>query len=166
MSVQTYVTGLASIYTGTSGSSDSPTLELLGYTRDGVEPQSQGFYLDVKSDENGGEAGPPVEVQFMGETARVRLELPRFDPAVAQRVQARTFGSTAGTPAAAGSLMFASSLTVPMKISCPGTSAGRLYGRCFVRDAITIGFGTKHSTLVVEFECHKDSNGVVYTSST
>ena len=45
----------------------------LGYTRDGVMMTPEGYWIDVKSDDNGGEAGPPSEIQYIGETTRIRL---------------------------------------------------------------------------------------------
>ena len=52
----------------------TPTYQVLGTTRDGVGITSDGYFIEIKNDEYGGEAGPPVEIQFVGETAKIRME--------------------------------------------------------------------------------------------
>ena len=46
--------------------------ELLGYTRNGADTTKEAYWLDVPGDENGGDDGPPIDVQYLGEIARVR----------------------------------------------------------------------------------------------
>lgn len=109
------------------------TWHMFGSTRDGVVITPEAYFLDVKNDDHGGEAGPPAEVQYLGETARIRLELTKFDLALSERIEARlagvgapgtqptiSGGTTTGTTAASipvspvgnpGTLMFAGNQT-------------------------------------------------------
>ena len=50
----------------------SHALETLGYTQNGVQIEEELYTGDVKGDENGGEEGPPIDVQYFGEVHRVR----------------------------------------------------------------------------------------------
>ena len=45
----------------------------LGYTRNGVDITFEGFFLDVMGDETGGDDGPPIDRQYLGEIARIRF---------------------------------------------------------------------------------------------
>jgi hypothetical protein len=55
------------VNTGSAG-----VLETVGYTRNGADLTTEGFWIDVPGDENGGDSGPPIEIQYVGEMARVR----------------------------------------------------------------------------------------------
>jgi len=139
-------------------------LEDLGYTGQGADVQNQGFFLDVPGDENGGDAGPPIDIQYMGEIARIRLELTKWDSAIAAKIQTRLLAGTAGTPGTAGTLMFSGSKTVRVLLST--TSGPMNFPRCFLRNPWEINKGTKYSRLVLEFEAHKDGSGILYNAVT
>jgi hypothetical protein len=51
----------------------------LGFTRDGAMITPESYWAEVKCDDNGGEGGPASEIQYLGETARIRLELTKYD---------------------------------------------------------------------------------------
>ncbi len=151
----------------------------LGTTRDGVGITSDGYFIEIKNDENGGEAGPPVEIQFLGETAKIRCELTKYDPTVAVTLEDHCYQGVSGTPgkpAGAGTLMFASSATynvglggaVGIKISCTqlATALVRTYSRCVLHDAIEVNRGTKFSTFVITFTAYKDASGNLLTEGT
>lgn len=144
-------------------------LKDLGYTRNGVQYTEEGFYADVPGDENGGDEGPPVEVQFFGEVHRIRCELTKYDQAVAAKVAAKVAGGNGGTPGAPGTLFFAGEKT--MRVVCTGTppagaSHTRNYSYCIPRMPIELNAGTKFSTLVVEFEAHKPPGQTVLYNTT
>jgi hypothetical protein len=155
--------GLMAVYVATGGTAYS-SMELLGYTRNGVESTKDGFHLDVHGDENGGDDGPPIEVQYLGEIVRVRLELTKYDAAVAAKITPRVAGGTAGTPSTAGTLLFAGTKTY--RVVLYNAAGSRNYPRCIMRAPIEINRGTKFSTLIVEFEAHKNSTGILYDTST
>ena len=144
-------------------------LKDLGFTRNGVQYTEEGFYGDVPGDENGGDEGPPVEVQFFGEVHRIRCELTKYDSAVAAKVAAKVAGASAGVPGSPGTLMFAGSKT--MRLLCTGTPpAGASHTRNYLyaipRMPIELNAGTKYCTLVVEFEAHKvPGQNVLYNTT-
>ncbi|HWA97912.1 MAG TPA: hypothetical protein VG713_05445 [Pirellulales bacterium] len=159
MSLGVVVPGKTLVRIGPGGGS----LQSLGYTRDSVDCISEGFFQDVPGDENGGEAGPPIDILYLGEIARVRVELTKFDTTVASIVEARVNGATVGTPAATGSLMFAG--TYYMTLALVNTNAPRTFNRAIPRSAIQMNRGSKFATFVCEWECHKDGSGVLFTNS-
>lgn len=160
MAVQVNVSGAALIKVDTGA---SHALETLGYTRDGAEVRLEGRYLDVPSDDAGGEAGPPTNVQYLGETAVIRLELTKFDPTVADKVQ-RLYGQLLGKPGTPGTLMFsdAGGYTFRLVIASPETPLN--FPRCFLRDAVEVNKGTRFCRLLMVFEAHKDGSGVLWNN--
>jgi hypothetical protein len=133
----------------------------LGYTRNGADVRSRGYFVDVPGDENGGEQGPPIDIQFMGEVANVRLELTKYDATVADTVLARLKGGAAGVPGAAGTLMFGGNKEFSLVIT--GATQTMTFARAILRGDWELNKGTRYSMLVLEFECHKDANGKIYT---
>ncbi len=144
--------------------SDSSLPLSLGQTRNYAEVTKEAFFLDVPGDANGGDDGPPIEIQYLGEICRVRVELTKYDNTVANLVRARLNGGTAGTPGTAGSLMFAGTNIVRLVLD--NANDPRNFNRAIPRMPIEIGRGTKYSTLICEFECHKDSAGLLYDNTT
>lgn len=143
---------------------DLNALEDLGYTRDGAEIRFEAYFLDVAGDENGGESGPPIDVQYMGERAVIRLELTKFDGTVADKVTPRLYGGTAGTPGAAGTLMFGGGKCYRVLINTSNRPMN--FPRCFIRDAIEVNKGTRFSRLLLAFEAYPDDTGVLYDNTT
>ncbi len=145
-------------------------LKTLGFTRNGVQYTEESFWGDVPGDENGGDEGPPIEVQYFGEVHRIRCELTKYDPDVAAKVGGKVRGFSSGTPADPGTLMFAS--TKYMRALFTGTPpAGdahtRNYPYAIPRMPIELNAGTKFATLVIEFEAHKiPDQTVLYNTST
>lgn len=157
MAVVINITGTAEIWMddGLGGAMD-----VLGYTRNGAEVTLDASYLDVPGDQNGGDEGPPIDVQYLGEIARVRLELTKYDVTNADLVRQR-FGRAAavvGTPASPGSLVFGGTFRLLIK----SATAPYNFARAFPRAPIEVNRGTKFSTFICEFECHKDANGKLW----
>lgn len=145
-------------------SSASGALQSLGYTRNYGETRKEAFHLDIPGDERGGDDGPPIDIQYLGEIAIVRLELTKWDDTVANLVRARVDGATAGQPAAAGSLMFSAALSMRLLLHSPIDP--RNFPVAIPRNPIEIGRGTKYSSLICEFECHKNDGGILYNAVT
>ena len=156
-----HVAGKALVKVGTGAAG---VLEELGYTRNGVDIRCEGFFLNVPGDENGGEHGPPIDVQIFGEIAHVRLELTKWTVVVADEIASRTKDGTAGTPPTPGTLMFAGSKAIRLLVATATTPMNFL--RAFPRGAIEINKGTRYSALVCEFECHKNAAGLLYNAVT
>ncbi len=155
MALIVQVPGLATIKVGEA-------LSILGYTRNGVEITHDASWLDVPGDENGGDDGPPIDVQFLGMIDRVRMELTKWDQTVADLIRARLNGATAGTAAVAGTLMFGNAKTFALQIAVAGLALPFDYPRAFPRMPIEENRGTKFATLVIEWECHQDAARKVY----
>ncbi len=142
----------------------SGALQTLGYTRNMADIRKEAFFLNVPGDQNGGDDGPPVDVIYLGETALIRLELTKYESVVANIVRARVDGGTAGQSAAPGTLMFSGGGSMRLLLNSPNNPYN--FPRCFPRMPIEIGLGTKFSSLIVEFEAHKDAFGVLYNAVT
>ena len=154
------VAGASEIKVGTGSEG---ALETLGYTRQGADVRVQGYWIDVPGDEHGGDQGPPIDVQYLGETARIRLELTKWDASIGKAVRSRLLGGTEGTPGEPGSLMFGD--TKAIRVAIDNTNAPMNFPRCFLRGEWEVNLGTRYSTLVLEFEAHKDSSGVLYNTT-
>lgn len=138
-------------------------LSNLGYSINGIEIFPEVFMSDVPGDQNGGDEGPPIDVQYFGETARVRMELSKWDTTVAGKILARVKNGTAGAIATAGSLMFTGALYYRVLI-LPTTQPMNFVG-AIARAPIELNKGTKYSRLLVEFECH-GIDGVLWNTTT
>lgn len=158
MSVIPRVDGLAVIWTG---SGTDGALEILGYTRNGVEQVNEPYMLDVPGDENGGDDGPPVDIQILGEVVRMRCEMTKFDETVANRIRGRVnaLTQTPGLPVTPGTLLFANDYHFRVLILPSGTDGVVTrpvnLPRCVPREPIEENKGTKFSTLLLEFTAYK-----------
>ena len=153
------VDGLASIKTATP---TGGSLILLGYSINGVEITERVYTLDVNSDENGGDAGPPIDVQYMGEMHQIRMLMPKYDVTEIDKIRAVLASGTAGTPGTAGTLMFTAVETFRLLIHT--VSRPRNYLNCIFREVREINKGTKHSQALVVASCYKDGNGLLYNA--
>jgi hypothetical protein len=157
--------GKATISVDTGGGN---TLEILGYTRNGADVTEEGFFIDVPGDENGGDAGDPIDIQYIGEMARVRLEITKLDVAVMNKVMARLnlpaspkVRGTIGTP---GYFMFLNGATTRLLINTPTDPQNFL--RAVLRAPTQRNMGVRFTMAVLEFDCYKNANGVLYNSVT
>jgi len=130
----------------------------LGYTRTGAAIRGKAVFQDVPGDENGGEQGPPIDIQYLGETAVIRLELTKYDPAIAAKALARLKDGTEGTTGVSGTLMFGSDKTSSLTLS-PISGQAMVFPRGLLRGDWELTRGTRYSTLAREFEAHKDGAG-------
>ena len=138
-------------------------IESLGFSVNGVDVVEEAFWNDVPGDENGGEQGPPIEIQYLGEIVRIRVEMSKWDSSVANKLRTRIPGGTLGTPGTPGSLMFAGTNTTRLLLD--NTNLDINFPRTIVRGAIELNRGTRWARLVIEFEAHKDGTGVLYNST-
>lgn len=136
----------------------SGALQPFGYTANGAQVTFEGYEIRVPSDENGGDEGPPAEIQYLGQTARVRLEMTKFDQSVSElllrRLPSGTLGQPIGTGTPAGTLLFAglqyfrlviASAVKPFNFPCVS----------ILRAPQDLNVGTKYQRHVVEVECYK-----------
>ena len=153
------IPGACHIYVDTNGGA----FEALGYSINGVEIAEEPFFLNVPGDQNGGDDGPPIDVQFLGQIHRIRMELSKWDSSVADKCICIAKGTTIGQNATAGTLMAGGAKTY--KLALRSASLPRTYPLAFLRNQIESQRGTKFSRLLLEWECHV-SSGVIYTQTT
>jgi hypothetical protein len=98
-----HINGPALVYVGTGSSG---ALELLGFTKDGVDVRVTEHSKTIQTDLFGGDEGPPQDMQIFGQSAVLNIPLIASDRTVLTKVESR------GDRTAAG------------QISTPGTVAG------------------------------------------
>jgi len=167
-----HVAGLAEIWVGGY---------FFGYTQNGANMTFEGHTINVPGDENGGDEGPPVEIQMLGETARVRLEMTKWDGTVANTIASRAPGGTPGAAKTPGRLIFANADYMRLTIKPVDPITGVVNTAdvknfpCAVvaRTPIEMNAGTKYSRFICEFECFKApvagngaTVGVLYNTAT
>lgn len=142
----------------------SLALEDLGYSINGVQIFPDVFTLDVPSDLNGGDDGPPIDIQHLGQVHRIRLELSKFDMAVYKKIEARTNGETPGSiTRTVGSLYAANSYGYRVLFTADNFVRNYIFG--VARAPIQSNHGSKFSRPIIEFECHT-LEGVLWNVST
>lgn len=142
----------------------SHALETLGISVNGITIEEEIFTADVKGDENGGEEGPPIDVQYFGEIHRITMELNKTDSAVLAKVLPGVYGGTEGQVSAAGILLGAGGYTWRLLLHSPVLP--RNYLKAMLRgQAKGCNRGTKYATQRLVFECHA-SSGVLYNTTT
>lgn len=163
MAISVHAPGACLVKIGVPSAS-SGALQDLGYTRNMADVTREAFWVDIPGDQNGGDDGPPIDIIHLGEIARIRLELTKWDSAVSAYLEARLDAETAGLPPTAGSLMFGGSHAFRLLLHTPSEPMN--FPRAFARNPIEIAKGTKYSSLICEFEAHKDASGVLYNAVT
>jgi hypothetical protein len=147
---------------------NSHALASLGYCRDGAIIRFNGFFVDVPSDDAGGESGPPADLQYLGETANVTLELTKFDATVASTIVPRVWGGTAGQPAAptgnSNTLMFQGSLSYRLVLVTG--AAPYNFPRVVFREPHEINRGAKYSTWRLEATAYRNGSGILWNNNT
>jgi hypothetical protein len=160
MAIAIIVDGLVTVKITPYGGAKSS----LGYTRNGVDITFEGFFLDIMGDENGGDDGPPIDVQYLGEVARVRCELTKWDTALALNVMERHYQSAAGVPVLSPGQTLINQDNGYLALELTSASRTYTFPKVFPRNAIELNKGTKFSTFTCEFEAHRfGATGTLYS---
>lgn len=134
-------------------------LETLGYSMEGVTIQEKGFYDDVPGDQNGGSAGPPIDIQHHGQIHTVQMDLSKIDDAIWRKMQARinlikaaalSITASYGTPSPAGVLMSA----LGFRLCLISPTNPRNYLLAIPRGDMGSNKGTKYRRQSIVWECH------------
>lgn len=160
MAAAVVVAGATLIRTGTGAAN---ALEDLGYSINGVRIFEDVFTGDVPGDQNGGDAGPPIDVQYFGQVDRVEIEMSKFDAAVIAKIAPRLLGGSAGTIGTAGTLIAAGSKYYRLLLTA--TNFTRNYLCAVPRAAIETNWGTKFTMLRLVFDCYA-FGGTLYNTTT
>ena len=154
------VAGLATIKVAEG---TSLAFEVAGYTDNGATIRFEAFHGDVPGDENGGDQGPPVEVQYFGEIAHIRLALTKQVKAVIDKIAARVAGAAAGVVADAGTLMFKDENAYGLLIDTP--TDPYYFPVAIPRGAREVNRGTVFERHILELTAYKNSAGLLYSRS-
>jgi hypothetical protein len=160
MAATIQVAGLASVKVD-SGVANA--IELIGYTENGVEIQENQFTYDVHGDENGGDQGPPIDVQNLGQVDIIRMTFTKWDDAIMAKIRPAAKGGTAGTVPTPGALAIQGSGTFRLLIDAPNFD--RNYTTVIFREAKEMNVGTKHSKAVIVAHGYKNASGVVWNTT-
>ena len=147
-----------------TGSSNA--LEQLGYTADGVDVSAEPFNLDVPGDENGGSDGIPIDIQHFGQVHRIRMELTKFDEAVAAKVHNlwnTLGGGTAGTAEHTAGALYSGS-SKGYRVLLEPTNRPRNYLFCVPQSFDRVK-GSKYTRLIIEWIAYPVS-GVLHNTTT
>ena len=159
------VDGACPIYLNTG---NSAAIQKLGYSINGVTIIEDVFLLDVPGDQNGGDSGPPIDIQYLGQVDRVRLELSKWDPAVVDKIQPRLNGAVAtpGLISTPGTLIAAGGFGYRLILNPPNRP--RNYYFAVPRSPIDLNKGTRWSRKTIEFDCYstvQSGNVVLYDTN-
>jgi len=163
MALSIQVDGLATIKIA---SPFGGSLETLGYSENGVEITERLFTGDVHGDENGGDQGPPIDIQYFGEEHIIRMTLTKYDEAVLDKIRAGIAGGTAGTPGTSGTLYIQGG--VAWRLLIHTVNRPRNYVQVVFTEPKEINKGTKHSkAMIVGRAVRLDGDsGAIYNSTT
>lgn len=132
-----------------TGTGTNNAMETLGVCRDGGQIRIQYVKDEIKSDAAGGARGAPAELQALGKTARVTMQLPSKDVAVVAKCRFRSEGGATdglapapglllGTSGSAFGLYLPSSLGTPWFFPfCVLEDPGLNQGTRFAEDELT-----------------------------
>lgn len=125
----------------------------LGFSINGVQIIERPFFANIPGDENGGDEGPPVDKQFMGELHYIRLEMSKWDDTVMAAIRAKLKGNTEASSFTPGSLVIAGSFF--FRLLLIANNFTRNYLVAVPSEPFEMNAGTRWSRAVIEFECHR-----------
>lgn len=141
---------------------DAETTVALGYTRDGVDLDTEQFFHVVKSDDYGGEEGPPADEQLLGAVVKCITELTKYERAEVDKLDswsysnaASSLGGTAGQISAPiGSFVRQDGICGVLKFVGPVKTL--VFNTAFMRKK-SRNVGTKNTTYMINWECWVDA---------
>lgn len=161
--IQVYGKQTVQVGTGSAGA-----YETLGTTEEGVSFSIRRFYNPVPGDLQGGNAGDPIDEQFMGAIVTGDLLMSSFDAAIWAKVEKslNDSGITNGTISDTdiGKLMLQGADFY--KIKFVGEDEYVEFPCCLIGDNSNEGRGTKYTRLSWSFKAKRlQSSGVLYTKA-
>lgn len=175
------IPGPAQISLNTGASS---ALAIWGFTENGAVIREEMLKIDVPGDQNGGDAGNPIEIQDLGRVGRVHLEMSKWDEAVSEFVQAKVnpngtaitgppnSPTTQGVSPVPGLLLFSNTyyFRLLVKPLTPAAAANTLFVRNFLIaipiEAHEINLGTRYARFVSDWICYPPVGGGTYWNTT
>jgi hypothetical protein len=136
-------------------------LQRLGFSINGVDIIEEPFHYNVPGDQQGGDDGPPIDVQYMGEIDRIRMELSKWDLTVLNTALQKLNPNGSGAPTGAGvtgvpgSLMLAGGFSFRLVLEClSDPTLTRNYPTAFLRNQQETNRGTKFARQSLEWEAY------------
>lgn len=142
---------------------DSGSILDLGYSMSGVEITERVMTYEVMGDQNGGDRGSPIDIQYMSELHTIRMLLTKWDETVMAAVRAGLAGGTQGTVGAAGTLYFANNKAWRLILNSP--TLPRNYVRVLFQEPKELNKGTKHSQALIVATAYKNASSVMWNTS-
>lgn len=142
------------------------SLRTLGYTQEQSDTSEQVYRKSVPGDAYGGSDGPPIDTQFMGLHIDIRLQLSKYDAAVAAELEAALPTATPGSYALSdvGMLTLQDNQWFRVALACTGMP--RNFPRCEVVDAIQVNRGTKFASFQVALRAYRNPDtNVIYDAN-
>lgn len=142
-----------------TGTASAAALEDFGYSINGVRIVEIPYYGDVPGDQNGGDEGPPIDVQVFGITHRITAELSYYDATAMADMSLRVLDGTF----VSGDLMLAGTNYFRVLLTAANFTRNYLY--CIVREPIELNVGTKFTRPTITWEAHYQG-GVIWNTTT
>lgn len=127
----------------------------LGYSRDGMQIRFDPRWIEIFSDDYGGQSGAPADAQIVGVTVTVTGELTKYDKAELHKLTAFVAGGTAFTLPVYGTLIRQGSKLAPLVLN--GANEDWTFSKAFPKSAVEMNKGTKFTTAMIGFECWVDA---------
>lgn len=156
--------GLVTVKVDASAAQD--TLETLGFTINGADISENPFLLPVYGDEHGGEAGPPIDYQNMGEEHDITLRLTKWDKTVEDKIRnALRSSGTPGQLPTPGQFLVQDDQYFRVVLDAADNDHDLDYPICIVKQPKTLNKGTRHEQLLFVFTALMSSTFKVYDAT-
>lgn len=138
------------------GNATATVLIPLGTATDTISVSQRPYLKDIHSDRNGGQEGPPSEIQYLGEIINISLALQSWNTAAIAILRRYAVNATRGTilQAEVGAMML-KSRSIRLLINTADTVDIRNFWCCLVRDPQELGIGTKWSEMRLNFTAYR-----------
>jgi len=139
----------------------------LGVATDTLEITPRPFYNDIYSDQYGGQQGPPVDVQYLGETIDINFSLTTWNETAINLLKQRAINQVRGVVSQneIGSFTLKSH-SIRFLINTQDTDDIRNFWCCLARQPVPIGMGTKWAEYRISLTayrppCYHPNSGVI-----
>lgn len=130
----------------------------LGINRDGIPITIDVKSIDVPSDDYGGEAGTPADVQILGGIAVIDLELTKFELATIEKYLGGTLLTTAGTFEELGTFLRQQNKGLALKLTSQYAVREFLFGAFFGGgQPAGVNQGTRYASYRLSYRALLDS---------
>ena len=128
----------------------------LGVATDSIQITERHYYHDIPGDMNGGQQGPPIDIQKLGEVHTINIRFSSWHLGNMQLLE-KHFHTTRGAVAQGevGKLMFQSGQAIRLLLETIDIENIRNYWHCILREPKSFSIGTKYTEQSLTFEAHR-----------